>query len=66
MAAGCSMADMARTDDVQDCWDQVMPVLGGPGEIVPVTYMNSTAAIKALCGRNGGIVCTSSNEHYYL
>ena len=61
MAAGCSMADMARTDDVQDCWDQITSVLGAPGEFVPITYMNSTAAIKALCGRNGGIVCTSSN-----
>jgi quinolinate synthase len=61
MAAGCSMADMARTDDAQDCWAQLETVLGGPGEIVPITYMNATAEIKALCGRNGGIVCTSSN-----
>ena len=60
MSAGCSMADMADTDDVLDCWDDLTEVLG-PGGIVPVTYMNSTAAIKALCGRNGGIVCTSSN-----
>jgi quinolinate synthase len=61
MAAGCSMADMARTDDAQDCWDQITSLFDGPGEFVPITYMNSTAAIKALCGRNGGIVCTSSN-----
>ena len=61
MAAGCSMADMARSDDVEDAWDDISSVLGGPEEIVPVTYMNSTAAIKALCGRNGGAVCTSSN-----
>ncbi len=62
MAAGCSMADMARTDDAEDCWSDLASVLGGaPGEIIPVTYMNSTAAIKALCGRNGGLVCTSSN-----
>jgi quinolinate synthase len=60
MNAGCSMADMAPTDDVYDCWDELQEVLG-PGGAVPVTYMNSTAAIKALCGRNGGIVCTSSN-----
>ena len=60
MSAGCSMADMAATDDVLDCWDDLVDILG-PGGIVPVTYMNSTAAIKALCGRNGGIVCTSSN-----
>ena len=61
MAAGCSMADMARSDDVEDAWDDISSVLGGDGEIVPLTYMNSTAAIKALCGRNGGAVCTSSN-----
>jgi len=61
MAAGCSMADMAQTEDVEEAWSQLSSVLGGQGEIVPVTYMNSTAEIKALCGRNGGIVCTSSN-----
>ena len=58
--AGCSMADMAPIDDVQDCWDDLTETLG-PGGVVPVTYMNSVAPIKALCGRNGGIVCTSSN-----
>ena len=65
MAAGCSMADMAATDDVEDAWDDLMDVLGegtdGNAEIIPITYMNSTASIKALCGRNGGLVCTSSN-----
>jgi quinolinate synthase len=61
MAAGCSMADMAQTEDVEAAWDELSSVLGGGDEIVPVTYMNSTAEIKALCGRNGGIVCTSSN-----
>ena len=61
LAAGCSMADMARIDDVYDCWDDLQDVLGEHGGIVPITYMNSTAGIKALCGRNGGIVCTSSN-----
>ncbi len=60
LTAGCSMADMAVIDDVLDCWDDLEDVLG-PGGIVPITYMNSTASIKALCGRNGGIVCTSSN-----
>ena len=60
LTAGCSMADMAAIDDVLDCWDDLEDVLG-PGGIVPITYMNSTASIKALCGRNGGIVCTSSN-----
>ena len=60
LTAGCSMADMAAIDDVLDCWDDLEDVLGSGG-IVPITYMNSTASIKALCGRNGGIVCTSSN-----
>jgi quinolinate synthase len=61
LTAGCSMADMAHVDDVYDCWDDLQDVFGDDGGIVPVTYMNSTADIKALCGRNGGIVCTSSN-----
>ena len=58
--AGCSMADMAPTGDVEDCWDDLMELLG-EGAVVPVTYMNSTAEIKALVGRNNGAVCTSSN-----
>ncbi len=61
MAAGCSMADMAQTEDVEDAWEDLTSVIGGQEEIVPITYMNSTADIKALCGSNGGIVCTSSN-----
>ena len=61
LTAGCSMADMAHIDDVLDCWDDLQEVLGDDGRVVPITYMNSTAAIKALCGRNNGIVCTSSN-----
>ena len=61
LTAGCSMADMAHIDDVLDCWDDLAAVLGDGGGITPITYMNSTAAIKALCGRNEGIVCTSSN-----
>ena len=55
------MADMAHIDDVLDCWDDLSDLLADDGGIVPITYMNSTAAIKALCGRNNGIVCTSSN-----
>ena len=58
--AGCSMADMAPTEDALDCWDDLMTTLG-PGSVIPVTYMNSTAEIKALVGENGGAVCTSSN-----
>jgi quinolinate synthase len=66
MAAGCSMADMAPTDDVLDCWTQLVETLGPEHGIVPVTYMNSAAALKAFCGRNGGIVCTSSNARQVL
>ena len=61
MAAGCSMADMAQSEDVEDAWEDLTSALGGQEEIVPITYMNSAADIKALCGRSGGIVCTSSN-----
>lgn len=59
LEAGCSMADMAKSDDVQACWDALSAA--GIERVVPVTYMNSAAALKAFCGRNGGIVCTSSN-----
>ena len=59
MSAGCSMADMADPEDVYACWDELREA--GISDIVPVTYMNSTASLKAFCGRNGGIVCTSSN-----
>lgn len=61
MAAGCSMADMAGTEDVEDCWDDLQGVVGHNAQVIPVTYMNSTAAIKALTGEGGGIICTSSN-----
>lgn len=61
MAAGCSMADMANEEEVEDCWDDLRSVLGDTGQVIPITYMNSTAAIKALCGKNNGLVCTSSN-----
>ncbi len=60
ITAGCSMADMAPMDDVDDAWADLEEVLG-PSGILPVTYMNCIAGIKALCGRNGGAVCTSSN-----
>jgi quinolinate synthase len=61
LTAGCSMADMAPMDEVEDAWEDLEQVLGDPGGIIPVTYMNSIAGIKALCGRTGGAVCTSSN-----
>ena len=60
ITAGCSMADMAPMEDVDDAWADLEEVMGSGG-IVPITYMNSIAGIKALCGRNGGTVCTSSN-----
>ena len=61
ITAGCSMADMAPLDDVLDAWDDLEDVLEGHGGIAPVTYMNTIAGLKALCGRHDGIVCTSSN-----
>src|SRR5918999_6394094 len=60
LAAGCSMADMARIAQVEAAWD-AMAAAGVQDSVVPVTYMNSSADIKAFCGRNGGVVCTSSN-----
>ncbi len=65
MAAGCSMADMANINQVEDAWDQLSEA-GVADRTVPVTYMNSTAAIKAFCGRHDGIVCTSSNAEVAL
>ncbi len=62
--AGCSMADMATLDDVEDAWDQLLAEHGDT--FTPITYMNSTAAIKAFCGAHGGIVCTSSNAREAL
>jgi quinolinate synthase len=60
LAAGCSMADMATFDQVEDAWD-VLADAGVADRTVPVTYMNSSAAIKGFTGRHGGTVCTSSN-----
>ena len=60
-AAGCSMADMANIAEVEECWQTLHEMLGEDAGIIPVTYMNSAANLKAFCGRNGGIVCTSSN-----
>jgi len=72
LAAGCSMADMADEDSVADCWEQLEELLGsapdvaGRQPVLPVTYMNSSAALKAFCGKHGGIVCTSSNASTVL
>ncbi|MEN9955881.1 MAG: hypothetical protein RLY34_688 [Actinomycetota bacterium] len=72
LAAGCSMADMADIDSVTQCWDELTALYGsepdaaGRAPIIPVTYMNSSAALKGFCGENGGIVCTSSNAEIVL
>jgi len=58
--AGCSMADMAEISQVEACWE-ALARLGLTDDMIPLTYMNSTAAIKAFCGEHGGLVCTSSN-----
>jgi quinolinate synthase len=62
--AGCSMADMAEITQVEDCWEHLVSagLTNDSGDgVTPITYMNSTAAIKAFCGERGGVVCTSSN-----
>ena len=72
LAAGCSMADMADADSVEECWEQLAEIFGtepdaeGRVPVIPVTYMNSSAALKAFCGEHGGIVCTSSNAKTVL
>lgn len=72
LAAGCSMADMADIDSVTDCWEELEALFGsepdaqGRAPVIPVTYMNSSAALKAFCGRHGGVVCTSSNAKTVL
>ncbi|MET1042687.1 MAG: quinolinate synthase NadA [Microbacteriaceae bacterium] len=72
LAAGCSMADMADIDSVTECWEQLEALYGtspdadGRMPVIPVTYMNSSAALKAFCGERGGIVCTSSNASVVL
>ena len=65
MAAGCSMADMAAIDQVEDAWADLGRVID-TGDVTPVTYINSAASLKAFCGRHGGIVCTSSNARAVL
>src|ERR1700754_2517789 len=65
LAAGCSMADMATFDQVEECWEALEDA-GLADRVIPVTYMNSSADIKAFCGRNGGAVCTSSNARRAL
>jgi quinolinate synthase len=61
LGAGCSMADMATIEQVEDAWEQLREIGVLKQKVAPITYMNSSAAIKAFCGRNEGVVCTSSN-----
>ncbi|HEU5143765.1 MAG TPA: quinolinate synthase NadA [Dermatophilaceae bacterium] len=65
LAAGCSMADMAAIAQVEDAWEQ-LTAAGVADRTIPVTYMNSSAAIKAFTGRHGGTICTSSNARRAL
>jgi len=65
LAAGCSMADMATAGQVDDCWDDLVDA-GVADVTIPVSYMNSSAAIKAFTGRHGGTICTSSNARTAL
>lgn len=69
LSAGCSMADMADYDEAIEAWDAIHKVLsdrGWGGRVIPITYVNSSAAIKAFVGARGGAVCTSSNAHRVL
>lgn len=63
--AGCAMADMATLPEVEDCWKQLSELID-MSTVVPITYVNSTAELKAFCGRNGGIACTSTNARSVL
>jgi len=65
MAAGCSMADMAAIAQVEEAWEDMAEVIDTE-RVIPVTYINSAASLKAFCGRHGGIVCTSSNAQAVL
>jgi len=64
LTAGCTMADMAEIDQVEECWDDISAVIGD--DVLPITYMNSAASLKAFVGRHGGAVCTSSNARAVL
>ena len=61
LAAGCSMADMAQIEQVDEAWEQLGRILPVEETVTPVVYVNSAAVLKAFCGEHGGITCTSSN-----
>jgi quinolinate synthase len=65
LGAGCSLADMADIDQVEACWQQLGDVID-VADVMPITYVNSAASLKAFCGRHGGIVCTSANARAAL
>jgi len=65
LEAGCSMADMATRQTVEHCWNQLAGIIDVNG-VVPITYVNSTAELKAFCGQRGGIACTSTNARAVL
>ena len=65
LEAGCSLADMAETNQVERCWAELAEVID-IDDVTPITYVNSTAGVKAFCGRRGGIVCTSANARAAL
>jgi len=65
LAAGCSLADMADIDQVENCWRQLGDLID-TDDVTPITYVNSAASLKAFCGRHGGIVCTSANARAVL
>jgi len=66
LSAGCSMADMASLAKVERAWKELARVLDVEGAVTPVTYINSSADLKAFCGRHGGLVCTSTNARQVL
>jgi quinolinate synthase len=61
LEAGCPLAEMANRADVEDAWTQLGKMMDVESEVLPITYVNSSAALKAFCGQHGGSVCTSSN-----
>lgn len=65
LSAGCSMADMAQLEQVENAWEEMGEIIDTE-QVIPVTYINSAAALKAFCGRHGGVVCTSSNARAVL
>ena len=66
LEAGCPLAEMADLPSVENAWAQLGEVMDVENEVMPITYVNSSAALKAFCGQHGGVVCTSSNAQNVL